>query len=392
MVNVNFNDKFITGSGKDFKFSVKFTPEKYAQLVALADDVNNAEDRVSQDAALVNFKAATTESFSETVATACPYIHVNEATGKFYLKQDDKLSVHPMPKSFVDRILKALDKGIDVMPLIKFWTRLLRNPNFSSKKAKLVCNYVANTYVDYELAESLVSEHGVSKDVAYERATSTQTPITQEGLLCTYKVSKEVLKKYALVDDGNGNQVKTLVDRYTATKTIDEDTGVVTVDKHLPEFIEERVFEPAVMSTGGDEFYCGDKLGHQIKVGQKHYLADWSQVNTNDNCSCVKGLHVGNLDYIRGYQHSGTVTHYTFVDPMYIGAVTDDGSGALRVKEYFTYDSFAGVTKSIYHSSKYATETDAAWEIIRAEAIEATNKLKADAVAELEQAVNDIPA
>jgi hypothetical protein len=388
MVNVNVIGDSITGSGKDFSFGVKYTPEKLAQLQALAADVNDAVDKTSQDAAIANFKAAAVESFSETVETACPYIHVNEATGKFYLKQDDKLSVHPMPKSFVDRILKSLDKGIDVMPLIKFWTRVLRNPNFSKQKAKLICNYVAKTYIDHELVQSLITEHGVSQDVAIERATSTQTPITKEGLLVTYKVSKEVFKKYALDEHGN----KVLVDRYTPTKTIDEDTGEVTVDKNLPEYVEERVFEPAVVGSGHDAFYCGDKLGHQIKVGQVHYLPEWNQVNTNDNASCVKGLHVGNLDYIRGYQHSGTETHYTFVDPMHIGAVTDDGSGALRVKQYFTYDSFAGVTKTLYHSSAYAALVDEEWAKVRAEAIEATNKLKAEVVEDLDKQVEDMPA
>ena len=389
MVNVNvIGDKFITGSGKDFKFSVKYTPEKLAQLQSLQSDVNNAQDRVSYDSAVANFKQASVESFSETVETECPNIHVNESTGKFYLKQDDKVSVHPIPKSFVDRILKSLDKGIDVQPLIKFWTRVLRNPNFSHAKAKKICNYIAKTYVDHELVTTLVDENGVSQDVAIERATGLQTPITQEGLLCTYKVSKEVFKKYALDEKGD----KVLVDRYTQTKTIDEDSGEVTVNKGLPEYVEERVFEPAVVGTSHDAFYCGDKLGHQIKVGQVHYLPDWDQVNTNDNASCVKGLHVGNLDYIRGYQGHGTETHYTFVDPMHIGAVTDDGSGALRVKQYFTYDSFAGVTKSIYHSSTYAALCDEEWAKVRAEAIEATNKLKAELVEELEKDVEEMPS
>lgn len=389
MVNVNLiGEKFITGSGKDFKFSVKFTPEKLAQLQALQADVNNAQDRVSYDSAVANFKQASVESFSETVATACPYIHVNESTGKFYLKQDDKLSVHPIPKSFVDRILKSIDKGIDVMPLIKFWTRVLRNPNFSHKKAKLICNYIAKTYVDHEQVAELVDEHGVSNDVAVERATGLQTPITQEGLLCTYKVSREVFKKYALDEDGN----KVLVDRYTQTKTIDEDSGEVTVTKQVPEYVEERVFEPAVVGQSHDAFFCGEKLGHQIKVGKVHYLPEWEQVNTNDNVSCVKGLHVGNLDYIHGYQHIGTETHYTFVDPMHIGAVTDDGSGALRVKQYFTYDSFAGVTKSIYHSSTYAALVDEEWAKVRAEAIEATNKLKAELVEDLDKMNAELPA
>ena len=289
MVNVNVIGDSITGSGKDFKFGVKYTPEKLAQLQALANDVNNADSKESYDNLVANFKAATVESFSETVATACEYIHVNEATGKFYLKQDDKLSIHPMPKSFVERILKSMDKGIDVMPMVKFWTRLLRNPNFSPAKAKLVCNYIAQTTVDSEMVNELVNEYGVSQSVAVERATSTQTPITTHGLLQTYKVSTEVTKKYALDEDGN----KILVDRYQTTKTVDEDSGEVTSTTAMPEYVEERVFQPAVVGTGYDAFFCGDKLGHQIKVGQVHRLESWDKVNTSDYQSCVKGLHVG---------------------------------------------------------------------------------------------------
>lgn len=374
MVNVNHIGESITGSVKGKSFGVAYSPEKFKELQSIAESINAAQDVTTYNALVDEFLAATVEDFTTTVETACPNIHVNKATGQFFLKQGDKLSVHAMPKSFAERILESVEKGIDVTPMIKFWTRTLRNPNFTPKKAKKICNYVAKTYTDYELVNKLMDENGVSKEVATERATSIQTPITMEGLLCTYKVSHEVFKKYALDEDGN----KVMVDRYATTKTIDEDSGEVTSTTAMPEYVEERVFQPAVMGTGGDEFFCGDKLGHQIKVGQLHYLADWNQVDTNDNYSCVKGLHVGNLDYIRGYQNAGTVTHQTFVDPMYIGAVTDDGSGALRVKEYFTYDSFAGVLKSLYHSSTYAAMTDAAWEVMREEAIAEANKVKAE--------------
>lgn len=379
MVNVNHIGDSITGSVKGKSFGVAYSPEKFKQLQELAGFVNEATTVADYTTAAQSFLDATVEDFTTTVETACPNIHVNKATGEFFLKQGDKVSVHAMPKSFAARVLESVEKGIDVSPMIKFWTRTLRNPYFSPKKAKKICNYVAKTYVDYELVNTLQDEHGVSKEVAQERATSIQTPITMEGLLCTYKVSTELLKKFTLDADGN----KVLVDRYVTTKSIDEDSGVVTSTTATPEYVEERVFEPAVMGTGGDEFYCGDKLGHQIKVGQRHYLAEWSQVNTDDNHSCVKGLHVGNLDYIKGYQNSGTVTHQTFVDPMYIGAVTNDGSGALRVKEYFTYDSFAGVLKSLYHSSTYAAMTDAAWEVMRTEAIASANKIKSDVEADI---------
>ena len=65
-----------------------------------------------------------------------------------------------------------------------------------------------------------------------------------------------------------------------------------------------------------------------------------------------------NLDYIRSYQNEGTVTHYVFVDPMDIGAVVQDGTGALRVKSYMVYASFTGVNSGIYHSSTYGQLKD----------------------------------
>jgi hypothetical protein len=73
---------------------------------------------------------------------------------------------------------------------------------------------------------------------------------------------------------------------------------------------------------------------------------------------------------------------------MYIGAVTNDGSGALRVKEYYVYNTFTGVTKSMYHSSTYAAMTDAAWKEMRITAIEQANKLKVS----VDEAIAQIPA
>jgi hypothetical protein len=69
-----------------------------------------------------------------------------------------------------------------------------------------------------------------------------------------------------------------------------------------------------------------------------------------------------NLDYIRSYQSKGTITHYVFVDPMHIGAVVQDKTGALRVKQYMVYASFAGVTRSLYHSATYGKLTDKEYE------------------------------
>ena len=128
-----------------------------------------------------------------------------------------------------------------------------------------------------------------------------------------------------------------------------------------------------MMGSSGDAFYCEGpngyaKPGHFIKVGCTHRLPDWSYVNTDDNRSCVKGLHFGGLQYINCY--SGEI-HNIFVDPMHIGAVPDDNTGAIRCLQYFVHSSLAGVNGSIYHSSTYAAKTDQEWEEMRKEAVEA---------------------
>jgi hypothetical protein len=78
--------------------------------------------------------------------------------------------------------------------------------------------------------------------------------------------------------------------------------------------------------------------------------------------------------YINCY--SGEI-HNIFVDPMHIGAVPDDDTGAIRCKQYFVHSSLVGVNGSIYHSSSYAAMTDAEWDDMRIEAVEARAIVKA---------------
>jgi len=77
-------------------------------------------------------------------------------------------------------------------------------------------------------------------------------------------------------------------------------------------------------------------------------------------------LHFGGLKYISGY---GGEIHNVFVDPMHIGAIPDDETGAVRCLQYFVHSSLAGVNGSIYHSSTYAAMTDAEWDKMREEAV-----------------------
>jgi hypothetical protein len=141
------------------------------------------------------------------------------------------------------------------------------------------------------------------------------------------------------------------------------------------------------MKDSGDEFYCTayEKPGHKIRVGHSHYLDSWNKVSTPGN----KGLHVGGLRYIQGYQnYRGAVTHNILVDPMHIHSIAGLGignDGAMTVKQYFVHSSFAGPNRSIYHSSDYAAITDIEFAKIVEEAVESTRA----SIAELEAMQSD---
>lgn len=378
MITINRMGDTICGSVNNEQFGVPFTEERYTSMVKLQEKANSVESMVEYQEIIDEFQGLIKVDYKETVESECPYIHVNNATGTFHLKTESgKISSVPMPDALVERILDSMDKKIDFLPLIKMWTRWLRNPILHTKTSMgkgedfstRMFNYINATYTNHEMVKALMEDEGVSEEVAIERATTYQVGITVEGLLRTFKVSKEIDIKYAL-EDG-----KAVAKPRREAQSIDPDTGLITYEELSN---EGRLFQPAVMGNGGDEFYCGDVLGHHIKVGLLHRLPDWSYVNTNDYKSCVKGLHCGGLDYIRGYQHGNTETHNILVDPMNIGAVPDDQSGAIRVLEYFVLDAFSGVNGSIYHSSKYAAESDKAWEEHRDEVIKELGEFKDD--------------
>ena len=366
MITLNVIDDVISGSYGDKNFSVNYTEDLYKSMMILKGMADDAVSMAEYKDILEQFAELAVQDYTQTVETECEYIHVNKATGQFFLKQNGVVSSYPMPQALVDRIFESIDKGLSFLPLVKMWTRWLRNPILRKKGvdadfSERFFNFVNLKYVHPKLKEELMEEHGLSEEVASRRATMYQMKITSEGLLNGYKVSKEILHKY---DTETGEKV----DRYK--RTFNPDTGEIEGDG-LPEHVEDRLFEPAVMGSTGDAFYCEGVNGygspqHFIKVGCRHRLPDWSHVNTNDNHSCVKGLHIGGLKYIACY--SGEI-HNIFVDPMHIGAVPDDNTGAIRCLEYFVHSSLAGVNGSIYHSSTYAAMTDEQWTDMRQKAI-----------------------
>jgi len=132
---------------------------------------------------------------------------------------------------------------------------------------------------------------------------------------------------------------------------VDPDTGAISWEN--PKVAEDYIFLPAIQGTGGDAFYCGKELGHIIKVGEIIYLERWDQVDCNSNHFCVKGLHVGNEDYIRGWQNgAGCITLNVVVHPMDIGAISN-GESVARVKRYqvLSVKSPEIENRNFYHTS-----------------------------------------
>lgn len=388
MITINLVGDVITGTyaklnGGVESYGVSYSVERWNAMQELKKQADQAADMATLRNILEQFEPLTKESYKDLAETASPYLFVNKATNQFFLKNKNVISTEPMPKAFADRIIESLEKRIEPTPLIKAWARFLRNPNYSQAKAQLFAWYINQTYTNHAKVQELMNE-GLSHEHALALATTFQTPITTEGLLCTYKVSREITKRFVKHEEG----VKQ-VDLYDYD--VDEYTGLKKYKE--PEHAEDRFFEPAVMGQHGDAFgmYLPTGLpseqtlvskGHIIKVGHIHRLDSWDQVDCDDRKSGVKGLHCGNLDYIRCFQKPDTVTHEVLVDPMHIGAIVNDNTGALRVLSYFVHRSFVGINRNIYHSATYAKINDDEFAWMVAEA----SKVRDESIAKLHEA------
>ena len=307
MVNVDVIGDIISVCIGDDAVTIPYKKKAFEKLSSLANQANASEtlDEYNSYVDKILGKVSKyTPSPSDLVTTQTDWLVYNEMTQEYFLAVDGKaVTTLAMPQSLVDRIFESIEKGIDFMPVVKLWTRFLRNP-FLQKKGKdfadRFADFVNMKYVHPQMYNEYIEERGYSKEVATRLATIYQIKITQEGLLNGYKVSTEVLHKY---DAETGERV----DRYK--RTFNVNTGEIE-SEGLPEFVEDRLFQPAIMGTSGDAFYCGEDLGHFIKVGKTHSLVSWDQVNTNDNVICVPGLHIGGLYYINNY--SGEI-HNVFV-------------------------------------------------------------------------------
>jgi hypothetical protein len=362
MITINLVGDKITGVCNGTVYSVTYSQSKYDEMKAIYDTFQQVETMADAKELMKKFDAIAVESLKEKVETKSDHLFYNEKTGKFYLRSGDKISSVPMPKRLADDILDAAEKQLPVEPIVKFWTRLLRNPNIKNRKdaekwTDSVVEYVTRLFVSPVLKDKYLEE-GYSEEVAIKLATVRQTPFTMEGLVCTKKVVTPLYDRsmYKYVLDENGESKRVLRD--VVEVSIDEDTG--KVDKTI-KYSEDWVFQPYIMGTGGDAFHCGsdDKVGHIIRVGQEMWLDSWNQVNCDFSAAGVKGIHTGNQDYINGYEKSDNVTLNCFVDPSEIGAVACYDQ-VLRVKALFPHSikDREDDNKNLYHSSTYAAMKD----------------------------------
>ena len=362
MISINVIGDKISGSYGNTPYSRSFEKDIYDQMVELAEQADQVDTVEVYNGILAEFSLLATEDLRtrHRVADIAGGVYMSkDSAGRHFLEFENGEKTNlPLPQSLVNRILESFDVGIDTSPLAKLWLRWLRNPVLDKKDSvdftKRFFEFIDMKYVHPKLKEEFMDDHGLSEELAEQRATMYQVKITKEGLINAFKVSREIMHKY---DAETGEEVP----RYQRTFNID--TGEIE-SEGLPEHVEERLFEPAVKGQSGDAFYCEGANGystpqHFIKVGCVHRLPSWDMVNTNDDRSCVPGLHVGGLRYIAWY--SGEI-HNVFVDPMHVGAVPDSEDGAIRCLQYFVHSSLSGVNGSMYHSSKYAALTDEQWE------------------------------
>ena len=291
MNTINVIDDKICGSYGETPFAVEYSKELYKKMQELAEQSASVTTTEEYNNLLDSFAPLTIVDYTKTIETKCEHIHVN-TTGDFFLKHNGVVSSIPMPQALVDRIFESIDKELSFDPLIKMWTRWLRNPILRRKMkqgwgqdfCERFFNFMNMKYVHPKMKEDLMENHGLSEEASDKRATMYQMKITQEGLLNGYKVSSEILHKFNSQTGEEENRYK---------RTFNIDTGEID-GEGLPEHVEDRLFQPSMMGSSGDAFYCEGpngyaNPGHFIKVGCTHRLDDWSKVNVNDTVSCVKG-------------------------------------------------------------------------------------------------------
>lgn len=371
LLRVTFAEFSENNNGKQIiTLEKKFSEELYRQIQELKSFINNPSESDRKNykefytSKVEEIKRLMEEDFDAVLSSITQEL-VQLKDGNVYLKHKGEIAMVPMPKEFVEWIQDRIDNGETIEPIIKFWIRLLRNPNIRDTEdatafAKEVCLYVIQTTTDTSLYKTYVNK-GYSDEVAKSMATVQQTPITDEGLIHTMKVVDVDVTTWQYYDkDDKGQQVLKIRDDVK----VDAEGG----DLSDPEKAEDWVFCPAIHKNG-DKFYCGSEPNKYIyKVGHRAMLPSWDMVTKRKGAKHIgagPGFYVGNLDWIRSYEHRGNATLNCFVCPSKIGTVihwmVEDGG--LIVKEFFPHSikDREFTNKEFYTSSAYGSMLDEEW-------------------------------
>lgn len=289
------------------------------------------------------------------VADSNKFLVFKPATNEYFLSFDGYRSKQAIPPFLRERIETAFDKGDDIMPFVKGWARLLDNVRYNPVLATHFDTYISAKYIDKVEAKRLVDEEDYTKEAAEALCTYDDLAFTQEGMLVTYKVARQVTWEYTmeLQEDGHYKKVKKDLHKRIPAK-LDPTTGDVlepeTFEK--PASKEEFVFTPAIY-TNGDKFFSGDALGYIYQVGKVQYLPEDALRNLSHTFG-GGGLYTGGLSYVEGYRNSGTHVLVCFIDPADILSFQCEGA-AMRVDAIMPNNIWDEdvILKGTYHSSDY---------------------------------------
>ncbi|WP_428743181.1 hypothetical protein [Tenacibaculum sp.] len=407
MIIVNTDrEKFISGTCGKENFSIPYDEVLYDALKDIEKHSESAKTATEMEHYVKSAKELIDSyNYQESIATKIPGVVFVKSTGKYHLVIGDGYSDLHIPDSIAKTMIDNLERSIENEPLVNLCRRFIfpaGGPKPTQARFQYLAEYISQTYVDSAERDRLMKEKNLSYEVATEHATYKDMQVTRSGYLSTFKVVEEVLKKWALVRDDSGKIVmgddgkpkRVLVDRYEKEVEIDEMSGEITEETKWPEYLEERVFTPAI-HRHGDKFYSenehGSKLGYVYEIGKVARLESWDQVNCQDGHKHLPGLHFGGLRYIQNYVREGREVLNAFICPSQIGRFTDSGIGEMACKSGYIWGAktIDGITKGLYSTSTYDAlrAKEIKEEIAKAAeqmtAIEDENKKKRYEVAEL---------
>lgn len=386
--------EYLSGKIGKESYSVEFSTDLRDALLEYTKKYNACT--ISADAqevlkdAMLAVKTVKSVSSNSLVEVLKDDLMYNAKTHSYHVVSNGKTSVEPVHEFFCNKMIEANDKGLSPKPWLIFWVRLMRNKLYAKdrRKVQTLVDYLGAQYLDKEAAAEMEKE-GYSPGMAKQLSTFDQISITEEGILAAFKYVRLIDQKFVVEKNDKGEQVIKKVDMYERTLEVDPITGEITKDElNLPTSGEDFLFEPPMQGQNNDPFTCKElddvseapALAHVIKVGRIHELSKgFAQVNTNDDTSCVKGLHLGGHYYVQSF---GGKTNYLvdcLVAPEDIGAVCDvnrGDDGAIRCRRYMVTGGHFAVSRGMYHPSTYAKLLDAEWEDFKSEVIAELNAKK----------------